>query len=222
MPYPPTIPPNTRTNLTPQDTSHPNDHNLIANALTDIVNVLGSAPQGSSATVQARIEAIAAAPLSSVVWTAYTPAWYSTGTQPSIGNGTISGRFALVGKIAFVEMAILFGSTTNFGTGSYRFGLPAAAPFAGPIAISPVGSGTYPGGFSGYHAIGNWTGWDASADVGYPGTVDTADGNDRVTLRGSRTNNGLSWVDVIATTSTAPVTWASGDIIGLTVQYRIA
>jgi hypothetical protein len=42
------------------DTTHPADHNQIANALTDIVNVLGSTPNGASATVQQRIETIEA------------------------------------------------------------------------------------------------------------------------------------------------------------------
>lgn len=60
MAYPPTVPSATRTNLTAMDTTHPADHNQIANALTDIVNVLGSTPAGASATVQQRLETIEA------------------------------------------------------------------------------------------------------------------------------------------------------------------
>lgn len=38
MAWPPTIPPATRSNLTPQDTDHPGDHNAISEALTDLVD----------------------------------------------------------------------------------------------------------------------------------------------------------------------------------------
>lgn len=37
MPWPPTLPPATRTNATPQQNTHPADHNMIANALADLV-----------------------------------------------------------------------------------------------------------------------------------------------------------------------------------------
>jgi microcystin-dependent protein len=53
MAYPPTIPPATRTNNTPQVDDHPDDHNAIANALTDIVNALGSDPAGDAASLTA-------------------------------------------------------------------------------------------------------------------------------------------------------------------------
>lgn len=37
MTWPPTLPPNTRGDLTPQETNHPDDHNLIADALAAVV-----------------------------------------------------------------------------------------------------------------------------------------------------------------------------------------
>lgn len=39
MAWPPIIPPNTRTDLDAQDDNHPLDHNQIANALTDLVDI---------------------------------------------------------------------------------------------------------------------------------------------------------------------------------------
>jgi hypothetical protein len=55
MAYPPTIPPNNRTNTTPQADNHPSDHNQISRALSDIVNELGSNPSGAQGTVQTRV-----------------------------------------------------------------------------------------------------------------------------------------------------------------------
>ena len=58
MAYPPTVPPATRTDSTPQFTNHPNDHNAISTALTDLVNELGADPSGGYATVNARLDAL--------------------------------------------------------------------------------------------------------------------------------------------------------------------
>jgi hypothetical protein len=38
MPWPPTIPPNTRANSTPELDNHPSDHNVMADALTALVD----------------------------------------------------------------------------------------------------------------------------------------------------------------------------------------
>lgn len=46
MPFPPVVPPATRTNTTPQLDSHPSDHNAIATALATLVAMLTNAPRG--------------------------------------------------------------------------------------------------------------------------------------------------------------------------------
>lgn len=56
--------------------------------------------------------------------TSYTPSWTSTGTAPSIGNGTITGTYLQLGSLVFYTFKILFGSTTTAGTGDYRFTFP--------------------------------------------------------------------------------------------------
>jgi hypothetical protein len=38
MPYPPPVPPATRTNATPDVDNHPSDHNMLSQALTEILN----------------------------------------------------------------------------------------------------------------------------------------------------------------------------------------
>lgn len=58
MAYPPTVPPATRINATPQVDTHPADHNAISGALNDMVNELGSNPSGAFPTVTDRIDRI--------------------------------------------------------------------------------------------------------------------------------------------------------------------
>lgn len=57
-------------------------------------------------------------------FTAYTPTWTSSGTQPLIGNGSLVGRYRRSGKLFFVYGRLLFGTTTGAGTGAWTFGMP--------------------------------------------------------------------------------------------------
>jgi microcystin-dependent protein len=58
MAYPPTPPSNSRVNTTPQVDAHPADHNALSNAITDIVNELGTNPSGTSTDVGARFDSL--------------------------------------------------------------------------------------------------------------------------------------------------------------------
>lgn len=64
------------------------------------------------------------------VWSTYTPAWTASGTAPSLGNGTISGRYAQVRKLVFCTGILTMGSTTTFGTGVWSVSLPVTAATA--------------------------------------------------------------------------------------------
>ena len=57
-------------------------------------------------------------------WTTYSPVWYTSGSAASIGNGSLTGRYVNVGATIIGELRLNFGSTTNRGTGTYRFSLP--------------------------------------------------------------------------------------------------
>jgi hypothetical protein len=58
----------------------------------------------------------------------YVPTWGSDeGTQPSIGNGAITGFYTRVGKRVSVSVSIRIGTTTALGTTSWYVGLPFAA-----------------------------------------------------------------------------------------------
>lgn len=56
MVYPPSVPPNNRTNATVTEDNHPGDHNDVADALTDIITELGNDPKGSGSSVENRLD----------------------------------------------------------------------------------------------------------------------------------------------------------------------
>jgi hypothetical protein len=57
----------------------------------------------------------------------YTPTWTATGTAPAIGNATVVARYCQIGKFVHCHGYILFGTTSTYGTGSYRFALPVTS-----------------------------------------------------------------------------------------------
>jgi hypothetical protein len=60
----------------------------------------------------------------------YVPVWGSSGTQPTLGNGTIVGTYSQDDKFIDFEVALTLGTTSTVGTGSYTLTLP----------VAPVGS----------------------------------------------------------------------------------
>lgn len=57
----------------------------------------------------------------------YAVSWTGATTNPSIGNGTLTGRYCIQGKKVFVEIRIASGSTTTYGSGTWSFSLPVNA-----------------------------------------------------------------------------------------------
>lgn len=57
-------------------------------------------------------------------WEEYTPTWAAATTNPTLGNGTLSGKYAQVGKLVFFRIELSMGSTTTYGSGNYAFSLP--------------------------------------------------------------------------------------------------
>lgn len=81
-------------------------------------------------------------------WTTYTPTWTSTGTAPAIGNGSLTGRYMKIGRTVIVEINMIAGATTTFGTGNYSFSLPvqsAATGLAIPGSAQLLGTDRWSG-----------------------------------------------------------------------------
>ena len=125
----------------------------------------------------------------------YTPVWSATGTQPAIGNGTLTGRWYQSGRLLYLKITMTIGSTTTFGTGNYRW--------------------TYPPGVVGAATIGSRWLLDAFAFDSVPGTyyrgqalTGFVDSTKLAIVRADGTNGEWS--------STVPFTWASGDHLTMT------
>jgi hypothetical protein len=140
--------------------------------------------------------AIAQSKLALDAWTAYSPVWTTAGTAPAIGNGTLVGKFAQVGKTVIARIILTAGTTTTFGTLGWSFTLPVAA------AAAEDG------------LIGNVAGLDSSVPGWFPGTA----------LLGSTTT--LSPVNLAAPaasyTNAAPFAWATGDKFVAHLMYEAA
>lgn len=68
-----------------------------------------------------------AALASAFTWSSYTPSWTASSVNPTLGNGSIQGRYLQIGKLVHFQLSISMGSTTTFGTGTYAFSLPTSA-----------------------------------------------------------------------------------------------
>lgn len=80
-------------------------------------------------------------------WQTYTPVWTASVTNPTLGNGTISGRYQQIGKTVQVVCRLVIGSTTTLGSGYWIFSLPvpgAATICHGGGMASDAGVATYP------------------------------------------------------------------------------
>lgn len=68
-------------------------------------------------------------------WTSYTPTWTASTTNPSVGNGTLIGRYQKIGRTVIAHINLTAGSTTTFGSGNYNFTIPVAAANVGASLI---------------------------------------------------------------------------------------
>lgn len=140
-------------------------------------------------------------------WTTYTPTWTATtSTNPAIGNGTLNGRYLLIGKTCFVRILVKMGSTTTYGTAN-------AWLFALPFNWSTT---FYP---SHHFPFGNAQYWDTSAGSLYAGRVRTSYAYSNKVI-GIVPNTAGTYVSHNALANNVPFTWATGDIITMTFKYE--
>lgn len=126
----------------------------------------------------------------------YTPAWTAATTNPALGNGTLLGSYVLHGGLCTVNIQLTIGSTTTFGTGVWRFGLPVVAAPAAEMAPALGAALVFDSG----------TNWRT--------------GITRVTAAGTYVD---ATVDSTATQveASTPMVWAAGDILYLSITYPI-
>jgi hypothetical protein len=132
-------------------------------------------------------------------WTAYTPTWTALTTNPTLGNGTITGAYNRIGKTVLFRVKVTFGSTTTVGSGTYLFSPPAAVNAADALML--------PARF-----------FDSSAATRNKGIVYLlSSGN-----LGLAVDVGAAGGTLAGVTNASPYAWATGDTIELGGSYEAA
>ena len=132
----------------------------------------------------------------SLAWTAYTP----TLTNATVGNGTLTGRYAQIGKTVLVQAGLNAGSSTQI-TGNLGFSLPVSIAY-------------------GHFAFFNVFLADASPLVGYPGSVSLGYGTNTVFLFVSTASG--TYVTQTGVTGSVPFSVDTSDYYGFTGIYEVA
>jgi len=135
----------------------------------------------------------------------YTPTWTGAGGDPVIGNGTLRGEYSRNGDVITLGVEITMGSSTTFGSGQWRVGLPMIARPASGMA--QVGTAfmlkTGANFYFGFCVIPNGSAYLYA----YPQMKVDSNG------------------DPVASTTTVqsdtPFTWANGDILRINTSYFV-
>lgn len=123
---------------------------------------------------------------------AYNPELSSGGAAPTLGNGTLTGKFSRSGGQVRAVLNLFVGSTTNLGSGELRISLPTKR---GDTTVETVGRARIQIGAVQYFADGD-----------IPGAVDY--------VRLFRDGSG-------SVTATSPGTFAAGDLIRFGFTYNV-
>jgi len=136
-------------------------------------------------------------------WESYTPTWGSTGTQPAIGNGTLSGEFSRNGRIVVASAKVTIGSTTTLGTGIYNLSLPIPASASVERAGGLVALGLDTSAGQNIIALGYEASTTTMGALGY--------------LLNAAAATVIDWL-----AAGFPVTWANGDYFVFKLLYESA
>ena len=135
-------------------------------------------------------------------WQAYTPIWTAVTTNPSIGNGTLAGRYNVIGKLCTYVLGLVMGSTTNYGSGNWAFSLPINAVNTAGINFYGVAH-LRNGGIANYERIAQIAPYLSTSVINL--FIDPTQGSNSTNL-----------------SATVPFTWDEGDSIGFEITYEVA
>lgn len=124
--------------------------------------------------------------------------WTATSVNPVINNGTFVSTYRQDSKWVDVFIQITMGSTTTYGTGTWQIGLPVTAK---NTRWTVAGEAFDTSGPSEYVVFGK----PLTTSVLTIRTLPSTAGN-----------------PLISVGSTAPMTWATGDILTLAFRYEAA
>jgi hypothetical protein len=135
----------------------------------------------------------------------YTPSWSASTTDPTLGDGLLEGVWSQVGEVLFIDIQLTIGSTTNLGSGVWKFGVPDAftsfdltAPLAmGVMSILDDSESQY------------WSGWSYYGAPAPAGVYALSPGN----TPGSP--------DVLVSDD-GPIPWTEGDKLRISLRCRLS
>lgn len=82
-------------------------------------------------------------------WANWTPTLTASTTNPTIGSGTLTGRYVAVGKLVIASVYIAFASDSNAGSGVWRISFPVTPTnvtlITGSWSINDVGTNNFSG-----------------------------------------------------------------------------
>ena len=136
-----------------------------------------------------------------VAWQEFVPVWSSLGIQPTLGNGSIVGRYASIGSTIIGNISITAGVTGfNRGSGRYYVSLPANAVYQD------------------YQPVGTVVMRDEGPGITYLGTAVFNNNNTRLELfMHSQT---ASFDEGVAAAADVPFLFSSNDKILVNFQYE--
>ncbi|MEU1787122.1 hypothetical protein ABZ553_14855 [Streptomyces sparsogenes] len=169
----------------------------VARSGTATLALTGSLTVSSALTVAGNINS--ASNLTMGAWTTYTPTWTAATTNPGLGNGTLVGRYAVIGKTCHAQINLMAGSTTTFGSGTYSFALPFTSANQGCTYIGNAHL-LQSSRWGGHFVISPNAG---TASAYFP-------------------NVDATTTTLTAWSPTTPITFASGGVMRITVTYEIA
>ena len=124
-------------------------------------------------------------------WVQYAMYWGGSGSNGSIGNGTLTGQQMLIGRTIFFKIYLIIGSTSVLPTGIWFFPTP--------VAVSSPSRAVLGSAFFGDTGVGDYVGW----------TV-TYTANAVMGMTGAN----------LYVTNTSPFTWGVNDVLSLTGSYE--
>jgi hypothetical protein len=130
--------------------------------------------------------------------TDYTPSWSGSLTDGTITNGSLVGRYTVMGRRCFVDIFLMMGSITTVPTGNWSFSLPFTSgsyhQYCGIAHIRDTGVASYE-----RHIVLQSS---ASSLTYFTGLVD---------------GNNVNYI-----TQSYPFSWGASDYIRINIDYEIA
>jgi hypothetical protein len=132
-------------------------------------------------------------------WTTYTPVW--TGAACSIGNGKLLGRFSKLGRTVNLNIVMVCGPSTTYGTNvGWSFSLPFAA-----LDLANYG-----------RFVGSAYARNYSPSQSYIGTCTIDDASGRLYPYTAAAYPAAAMI----MSSSIPMLWANGDCLSMSVTYE--